>query len=85
MFLDDMKTVQKYVVLAFGISLFFSVQTFAQGNKPATKQKPQPKKEEVLPDSVKVTPGKTVAVLESATGWVKSTTGKWITSANRIH
>jgi hypothetical protein len=80
-----MKTVQKYFGLALGISLLLGSQTFAQGNKPVTKPKPQPQQqEEEVKDSLKVTPGKTVSVLQSATGWVKSTTGKWISSPNRI-
>ena len=52
-----------------------------QEKKPQTAKTDKPAE---VKDSVKVTTGKQVVLLGAAMGWVKSTTGKWISSPNRI-
>jgi hypothetical protein len=58
-----------------------SSEKIAPNKKPIAKA---PQKPEEVKDSVKVTAGKQVVLLGSAMGWVKSTTGKWLSSPNRI-
>jgi hypothetical protein len=64
------------------LALAFSTAAYAQ-NKPQPKPKAPEKKEEVK-DSLKVSFGRLVSILETAQGWIKNNRGQWISSPNRI-
>jgi hypothetical protein len=78
-----MKKISGYIFSAL-ILVFLSSELYAQNPKPKEKPKTPTEKDEEVKDSLKVTFGGLVSVLETAQGWVKSNTGKWIASANRI-
>ncbi len=65
------------------IFLLFAGQAAAQQKNTGSQQVNKSAQQEIK-DSVKVTAGRQVVLLGSAMGWVKSTTGKWLSSANRI-
>ncbi|MGZ5280917.1 MAG: hypothetical protein ACXWEY_01445, partial [Bacteroidia bacterium] len=67
-----------------GLMLNFSAVMAQEKTAPQSKNKPSATEKEEIKDSVKVSGGRQIVLLGAATGWVKSTTGKWISSLNRI-
>lgn len=67
-----------------GLLLQVSVGHAQEKVQPKQVQKKQPEAEQEIKDSVKVTSGRQVVLLGAASGWVKTTEGKWVSSQNRI-
>lgn len=77
-----MKKRFKYITLAMAAVLLLAAPLRGQNSKP--QPKPDGAKKEEVKDSLKVSFGGLVTSLQSAQGWIKSNTGKWISSPNRI-
>ncbi|RYD74932.1 MAG: hypothetical protein EOP53_17390 [Sphingobacteriales bacterium] len=85
-----MKTNSTFKILlsVFALLLHYNFVSAQEDSLPILTNPKQtvkaPEKSIEIKDSVQVKAGKQVVLLGSATGFVKSTTGKWISSPNRI-